>query len=230
MEATDRTQRKQTAPRQNEKLSKVNCSECLQPTQNPVADASGAVLCGECAKAYYIACAGCQGLVPQDEARERNGSPYCAGCFQKAIETLAPPAPADEELEALVTEYVSLHSEHKIISDRMEEIKERLKAAAALKQRTDGAVTLRAGEAAVRCSYRSSYKCDEEKVEALADLLGPERFASLFKRKVSFSTIKDNLEEFLADAEDGNDVMRKAVFDAVEKTEGTTLNVLHQKK
>ncbi len=237
MEATERTQSNKSAPREKSQhpdreggvLEEINatCSECLQPASNTVADASGATVCAECAALYYLACAGCQGLIPQDEARERDGSSYCAGCFHKAVETPGVTPPDEEELEALVIEYVSLHSEHKKISDRLDEIKERLKAAAALKQRIGGAVVLRAGEAVIRCSYTLKYKCDAEKVEALADALGQERFASLFERKVSFNPVKDNLEEFLTGA---SDAMREAVLDAIEKTEVPMLIVPRRKK
>ena len=224
METIDRNQSEHTVLQEKKEGFSATCSECLQPASKHVADVSGAVLCAECAAAYYLACAGCKGLVPQDEARERDGSSYCAGCVQKAVETLAPHALDEGELEALVREYVSLHSEHKRISDRLEEIKELLKAAAALKQRIGGAVTLRAGEAVVRCSYTLRYKCDLKKVEALADALGRERFDSLFERTIAFKPVKENLEEFLADS-GASEAMREAVLDAIGKTEVPSLSV-----
>ena len=220
MEAINETQLKSDA------TDDATCCECLQPASNAVMDLSGATLCRECAEVHYTACAGCLGLIAQDEAMDRDGALYCAGCFQKAGAAQGIELPDEEETQALITEYVSLHSEHKKLGERLEEIKERLKAAASVRQRTGSAVTLRAGEAMVRCSYTQKYKCDSDKVASLEPVLGSERFASLFERKISFNAIKGNLEDFLA----GNDEAVEAVRDAIEKTETVSLFVPPQKK
>ena len=210
--------------------SPVFCAECEQPVASVVLSRAGTNLCAECVAAYYVACSGCGGLVPKDESVSRNDLPYCADCFSKPPgETNA--ATVDETLiETLIAEYIALHTEEKRVSDRMEVIKEQLKNAAATRQREGNAVTLRAGDAAVRCSYRASLKCDAESAEALAGLLEEEEFSSLFERKTSFNPIKDRIAEFLAGTDEAHQEARDAVRAALRESETVTLSVVTTRK
>jgi hypothetical protein len=209
----------------------TTCAECEQPTANPILSRAGASLCAECVKAYYIACAGCGGLIPQDEALARSGGSSsglacCADCFSKPAGETNTAAVDETLIESLISEYISLHAEEKRISERMEVVKEQLKMAAAGRQRAGNAVTLRAGDAAVRCSYRTSLKCEAEATEALAGLLDEDEFSALFERKLSFNPVKDRLAEFLARTDDEYREAREAVRAALRETETVTLSVV----
>ena len=89
------------------------CVECLGVVAAGAGllDRCGAVLCRACAGEFYVACAGCGGLVARDEALGgpgEEGSPYCFECFGRSGEDGAAP-PTEEEVAALVAEYVALH-------------------------------------------------------------------------------------------------------------------------
>ncbi|HXG67505.1 MAG TPA: hypothetical protein VNO70_20550 [Blastocatellia bacterium] len=219
MEAKDVIRSEQPA------ASDYQCAECLSPAVNVVFDSNGEPLCGECAAAYYVECAVCRGLIPRDEAVTRDGAACCGACAEQAAGV---EAPDDAEVEALVSRYLALYPEHKRISDEMEEIKERLKLAASLRERVAGAVTLRGGDGAVRCNYTVKVKCDPEKTAALEAALGQERFAALFEKKVTFNAVKDRLEAFLSD-EEADAHLREAVREAIEKVETPSLSIVRQR-
>lgn len=206
------------------------CVECLYPAVNAVFDIDGEPLCAGCAETYYTACAGCDGLVAQDQAVMCDSVAWCGGCLAKSVGSGMAEMPGDNEVESLVAEYLALHAECDRLEERLGEIKERLKMVAAARPRVAGAVTLRGGGGAVRCSYAVKFKCNAEKVAALEAALDQERFTSLFKKKVSFDAIKNNLEEFLSGDGGESAGLREAVRDAVEKTETPTLSVIRQKK
>src|SRR5947209_15828285 len=91
------------------------CIECMAAVASGVEvfDRVGAVLCRACAAEFYTACGGCGGLVARDEALQRAGDAalFCFECFGKSAE--GGDAPSDEEVNALVAEYVALHEEAK---------------------------------------------------------------------------------------------------------------------
>ena len=206
-----------------------SCVECLEAVASPVSARGGEPLCASCAASYYVACAVCRGLIPQDEALSRNDDVLCGDCV--ALASSAGGVPDEAEVESLVAEFIALHAEEKRVKDRLEEIKERLKAAATTRERVAGAVTLRAEEGAVKCSFKTNLKCDAEKVSALEQLLEPDSFAALFERKVSYSPVKDQLEKFLSiDAGAGDADLRALILAAVERTETPTLTVVRPKK
>ncbi|HEV2880946.1 MAG TPA: hypothetical protein VGX24_06535 [Pyrinomonadaceae bacterium] len=206
------------------------CVECLETATEPVAARHGEILCPACAKNYYVDCALCRGLIPQDEAITRRDAVYCAECDAQGAQ--AADAPGDAEVASLVSEYIGLHAEEKRIKDRLEEIKEQLKAAAAARERVAGAVTLGGAEGAVKCSFKTNLKCIPEKVGALEGQLAPDEFAALFERKVSYSPVKDNLEKLLSSdaATDDNARLRELILASVERTETPTLTVVRPKK
>jgi hypothetical protein len=207
------------------------CVECLETATEPVAGCRGETLCPVCAKNYYVACALCRGLIPQDEALARRDAVYCADCDAQGLQPAgAGGAPGDAEVETLVSEYIGLHAEEKRIKDRLDEIKEQLKAAAAARERVAGAVTFSGEEGAVKCSFKTSLKCIPEKVGALEAQLAADQFAALFERKVSYSPVKEQLEKFLS-GDAGTDAnLREQILAAVEKTETPTLTVVRPKK
>jgi hypothetical protein len=206
------------------------CVECLETLTERVAGRRGETLCPACAKNYYVPCAHCHGLIPQDEAHTHRDAVYCADCHAQGAERPAGDAPGDAEVDALVSEYIALHAEEKRIKDRLDEIKEQLKTAAAARERVAGAVTLSGEEGAVKCSFKTTLKCIPERVTALEAQLEPERFAALFERKVSYSPVKDQLEKFLS-GDAGTDAnLRAQILSAVERTETPTLTVVRPKK
>ena len=206
------------------------CVECEETTTSPVVTRAGASLCAACVAAYYVACARCRGLIAGDEAVRRGDIDFCAECFSApSVERGA--TNVDQTLvEALIAEYVSLHAEEKRIGERMEVIKEQLKLAAAVRQREGGSVTLRAGEAAVRCSYRTSLKCDPQSAEALAQMLDEAEFSSLFERKTTFTPVRERIAEFLAAPDESRATAREALRAAVREAETVTLSVVTARK
>lgn len=206
------------------------CVECLETAMEAVAGRRGETLCAGCAKNYYVGCALCGGLIPQDEALTRDDAVYCSDCDARAAHARPDDAPGDAEVELLVSEYIGLHAEEKRIKERLDEIKERLKAAAAARERVAGAVTLSGEEGAVKCSFKTSLKCIPERVSALEERLGPADFAALFERKVSYSPVKDRLEQLLSHDAGTDAALRELILAAVERTETPTLTVLRPKK
>jgi hypothetical protein len=208
------------------------CAECLEAVTSDASLASrrGETLCAECAKNYYVACAACNGLIPQDEARTHEDAVYCFECEAGASKAITADAPDESEVEALVSEFIALHGEEKRIKDRLDEIKEQLKAAASARERVAGAVTLSGDVGAVKCSFKTNLKCIPEKVSALEQQLEPEKFAAFFERKVSYSPVKDQLEKFLSNAGGTDANLRESILAAVERTETPTLTVVRPKK
>lgn len=214
-----------TQPRANAQA----CAECLATVAHAVENQRGETLCAACADSYYVACASCGGLVALDEALKKDGATFCAGCDAQAAGVAPEDVPGETEVEQLVAEFVRLHAEEKRVKDRMDEIKERLKIAAAVRQRVANAVTLRGEDGAVKCSYRVNWKCDEEKVASLESALDAERFAALFERSVKYAPVKESLEKLFSD-ESSDEQLKKLVSAAVEKSEQATVTVVRPKK
>ncbi len=190
----------------------------------------GETLCSVCAKNYYVACAACHGLIPQDEALMQMDSVYCAACAAQALQANTGQALDEAEVKSLVSEFIELHADEKRVKDRLDAIKEQLKTAAATRQRVSGAVTLGGEGGAVKCSFKTNLKCIPEKVSALEDQLEPDKFAALFERKVSYSPVKDQLEKFLSGDAATDADLRQSVLAAVERIETPTLTVVRPKK
>lgn len=214
----------EAADRSSGATSEAFCAECEQAAAGGLTSLSGAALCARCVEAYYVACSGCSGLLPMDESMRRGDMDYCPECFAR------PDSPGRADPQSLIAEYVALHAEEKRIGKRMSEIKESLKAIAASRQRTGNAVTLHAGEAAVRCSYRVSLKCDTEAVEALEQVLDKEEFTRMFERKTSFNPVEDVVREFLSGEDEARREARDLLRKAVRETETATLNVIADRK
>jgi hypothetical protein len=221
---------KPSSPPEPKGSSVLECAECEQLGGNMISSRSGATICPECVKAYYVACSDCGGFVAKDESLSRENLAYCSDCFSKPSGATGAGIVDETLMEALIAEYVSLHAEEKRISDRMEVVKDQLKTAASAKQREGNAVTLRAGDAAIRCSYRTSLKCDADSTEALAQLLDEEEFSRLFERKTSFTPVKDRITEFLKDVDETHQAARDAVRAALRETETVTLSVVIARK
>src|SRR5215510_5219601 len=172
------------------------CAECLAPVSAAVHTQGGASLCPQCAEQFYRTCAGCGGLIPQDEAMLRNGALCCVQCLTTPVSNDDAAALSDEALAALVAEFIRLHAEAKQLNDRLDAVKEQLKRHAASQPRMANAVVLRAGEHAVRCGYSVRVSYNAEKLAAVEALLGAEPFTALFARKISFSPVKESLDAF----------------------------------
>ena len=210
------------------------CVECLGdlPAGERVLDRTGAALCRRCAAEFYTPCAGCGGLVPADEALARpdGGALNCFECFRRPASPDGTEALSDEEVAALVAEYVALHEELKRLDARAGELKEQLKRAATARPRVSNAVVLRAEAGTVRCSYAAKASYDAEKLSAAEALLGPAEFAALFERKVTFSAVRGRLEEFLSSEDEATAAAREAVRAAESRSEVATLTVVAPRK
>ncbi len=210
--------------------STAQCAECEQSSSKLLMSRAGASLCAECVAAYYVACSDCGGFVAKDESLSRENLMLCPDCFSKPSGANGAVVVDETLIETLIAEYVSLHAEEKRIGDRMEVVKDQLKSAASARRRDGNTVTLRAGEAAIRCSYRASLKCDANATEALARLLDEAEFSQLFERKTSFTPVKDRIAEFLNDADESHQAARDAVRAALRETETVTLSVVTARK
>jgi hypothetical protein len=191
---------------------------------------NGACLCPQCAEQFYRSCAGCGGLIPQDEAVMRDGALCCVRC-------LAAPGPkddtaalSDEALSALVAEFIQLHAEAKRLNDRLETVKEQLKRHAASQPRTVNAVMLRTGEYAVKCGYSMRVSYNADKLVAVEAILGTEHFTALFTRKITFSAVKEPLDAFLASEAADTAAARAAILAAAERTEIATVTPVTAKR
>jgi hypothetical protein len=122
------------------------CVECLGPVSVAVNAQNGASLCPQCATQFYCPCAGCGGLMPQDEAMVRDGVLCCAQCLATSVSKDDAAALSEDALAALVAEFIQLHAEVKHLNDRLDAVKEQLKRHAASQPRIANAVMLRTGE------------------------------------------------------------------------------------
>jgi hypothetical protein len=153
----------------------------------------------------------------------RNGALYCGQCLAAPVSEEGAAALSDAELSALVAEFVRLHVEAKHINDRLDAIKEQLKRHAASQPRMANAVLLRAGEVAVKCGYSVRVNYPAEKLMAVEAMLGPEPFAALFTRKITFSAVKESLDAFLTSEAADTAAARAAILAAAERTEVATV-------
>lgn len=199
------------------------CAECLTPVSAAVNAQHGARLCQQCAEQFYLPCAGCGGLIPQDEAVVRDSMFCCVQCLAAPVSKDDAAALSDEALSALVAEFIRLHAEAKQLNDRLDAVKEQLKRHAASQPRIANAVLLRTGEYAVKCGYSVRVNYNAEKLAAIEALLGTEQFTALFTRKITFSAVKDPLDAFLASAAADTAAARAAILAAAERTEIATV-------
>jgi hypothetical protein len=206
------------------------CAECLSPSPDLVRTRAGESVCPACAAEHYIACGDCRGLVARDESRDRDGVAYCVECHDRLFAPKENDGVSSDDLEALVAEYVRLDAEAKRIGERLETIKDLLKAVASNRERVAGAVTLGAGEATVKCTFTTSYKVDAASAEALETALGAERFAELFERKVTVGANKTNVEQLLKGVGDADTEARDAVRSLVDVVESARLLVQRPRK
>src|SRR5437660_3703158 len=114
----------------------VQCVECQGPVSVAVRAQHGASLCPQCTEQFYCPCAGCGGLIPQDEAVLRDGALCCMQCLAAPVSKEGTVALSDEALAVLVAEFVRLHAEAKQLNDRLDIVKEQLKQHAASQPRT----------------------------------------------------------------------------------------------
>ena len=199
------------------------CAECLGAITLAVHAQNGARLCPQCAEQFYHPCAGCGGLIPQDEAVLRDGALCCVQCLATPVSKDDTATLSDEALSALVAEFIQLHAEAKRLNDRLETVKEQLKRHAASQPRVANAVLLRSGEYAIKCGYSVRVSYHTDKLAAVESMLGPEPFTALFTRKITFSPVKESLDAFLAREAPDTAAARDAILAAAERTEVVTV-------
>jgi hypothetical protein len=206
------------------------CAECLEPVSVAVNAQHGARLCSQCAAQFYRPCAGCGGLIPQDEAVLRDGGLCCVQCLAAPVSEDGAAALSEEGLAALVAEFIQLHAEAKQIHDRLDAVKEQLKRHAASQPRIANAVMLRTGEYAVKCGYSVKVSYNADKLAAVEAMLGMECFTALFSRKITFSAVKKPLDAFLASEAADTAAARAAILAAAERTEIATVTPVTPKR
>ncbi|MFN7949155.1 MAG: hypothetical protein U0Z53_27625 [Blastocatellia bacterium] len=207
----------------------MKCVECLETADALIAVRGGQVLCQQCAGRFYIACAFCGELTPQDDAARRDDKPCCPACLNAPQESETDAPLSAEELAAAVAEFHRLNAEEKRVKEQLEAVKEKLRRHAATQQRTENGVTMRVGEQAVKCGWSVTITYDSRKLAAVETMLGAERFAELFTGEMKYSAIKENIEEFLkADAPE-TAAARAAILEAQKITESARLTVVAPK-
>ena len=196
-----------------------SCTECLSPVGITIHAQNGASLCPQCAEQFYCTCAGCGGLIPQDEAVVRDGALCCAPCLVASVSKDDAAALSEGALAALVAEFIQLHAEAKQLNERLDAVKGQLKRHAASQPRVANAVLLRTGKHAVKCGYSIKVTYNADKLAAVEALLGTEQFTALFTRKMTFSAVKEPLDSFLASEVADTAAARAAILAAAERTE-----------
>jgi len=207
-----------------------SCVECLRSVSITVNAQNGANLCPQCAEQFYCTCAGCGGLIPQDEAMLHDGALCCVQCLASPVSGDATAALSDAELSALVAEFIRLHAEAKQLNHRLDAVKEQLKRHAASQPRIANAVLLRTGEHAVKFGYSVRVSYNADKLAAVEAILGTEHFAALFTRKITFSAVKESLDTFLASEAADTAEARAAILAAAERTEVATVTPVTPKR
>ena len=207
-----------------------SCAECLSPVGITIHAQNGASLCPQCAEQFYCTCAGCGGLIPQDEAVVRDGALCCAQCLATSVSKDDATALSEEALAALVAEFIQLHAEAKQLNERLDAVKEQLKRHAASQPRIANAVLLRTGEHAVKCGYSVRVSYNADKLAAVEALLGTEHFAALFTHKITFSAVREPLDAFLASEAADTAAARAAILAAAERTEIVTVAPIMPKR
>lgn len=214
--------------------SQTICLECeLAMSSLNLKDWRQDFLCSDCAARYYLACSVCALLIARDEAYADSETIRCPNCAKASggeNETNETELAATE-IETLVAEYLRLYAEEKLLAERLEAIKEKLKLAASHKRGAQNTVTFTSADEAgqVKCSFKSSIKCKNEAVEALSRALSAEAFSAVFTPKISYSTDKAKIEAFL-NGEIVTDETRQMLLSAAEETETVTLTVARGKK
>lgn len=207
----------------------MNCAECLKAADVVIPARGGQVVCQQCAAQFYIACAFCGELVPRDDAAQRDEKPCCPACLNAPEQNDEAAPLSEEELAAAVAEFHRLSAEEKRVREQLEAVKEKLRRHAATQQRTGNAVTLRAGEQAVKCGWSVTISYDSERLAAVETMLGAERFAELFTREMKYSAIKEKVEEFMKTDAPETAAARAAILEAQKKTESPRLTIVAPK-
>jgi hypothetical protein len=190
------------------------CVECEEEATELRPARGGGGVCPACAAVFYVECGGCRQFFPRDEAKNVDGVAFCVDCHATAFGPAG--AMTEEEVEALVAEFVRLSAEIKVLADRADALKDQIKAVAATRERVGNAVLLGSGENRVTCSYSIGYKLNEADTAALERLLGEDRFAAVFKRTITVN--KANADKLLKSDEEDPEVVAavRAALDVVE--------------
>jgi hypothetical protein len=191
-----------------------------------IAIRGGAGVCADCIAGFYVACQTCRELVARDETKTADGCHYCADCFDA---TFGPGGHlSEDDVEAIVAEYIRLDAEAKSIEKRLEALKDQIKAIAATRERVSGTVMLGRGDQRVTCSYVASYKLDAERAAALETALGAEVFDAYFERKLALN--RAAVDRLLSSPEAAEAELRATVSSVVELVESPRVSVPRAKK
>jgi hypothetical protein len=204
------------------------CLECLTEEGLARATKEGAPLCARCADEYYIECSECRGLIAVDDATQSDGLAYCIEC----LERLADPEgeiPGDEQVAALVREFIELNAQSKAIETKLEEVKDKLKRVAEGRPREGNAVLLGEGDAMAKCRFSARTSYNSDRLLALEAEVGEELIDTLFERKITFKANDDSLDVFLADDDPQYAAARNAILEAAESKTTLTLTPIANK-
>jgi hypothetical protein len=204
----------------------TECAECGETASDLIATRGGAGVCASCVAGHYVACQTCRELVARDETKTADGCHYCADCFDT---TFGPGGHlAEEDVEAIVAEYIELDAESKRIEKRLDALKDRIKAIAATRERVSGTVMLGRGDQRVTCSYVASYKLDAERAAALETALGADVFDTYFERKLALN--RAAVDRLLSSPDAAETELRATVGSVVELVESPRVSVPRPKK
>jgi hypothetical protein len=202
------------------------CAECSEAGSELIATRDGDGVCADCISKYYVACHACRELVARDETREADGCRYCTGCFET---TFGPGGHlSEEDVEAVVAEYIALDAEAKRIEKQLDALKDQIKAIAATRERVSGTVMLGRGDHRVTCTFVAQYKLDVERAAALEATLGPDLFGSYFERKLAVN--RSAVDRLLSSSEPTDIDLRAAVGSVVDLVESPRVTVPRTKR
>lgn len=201
------------------------CLECMTEEGLTHSSREGAPLCARCADEYYVECSECRGLIAEDDAPQSDGLPYCIECLKR----LADPEGEildEEQVAALVREYIQLDVQSKAVEAKLEDIKDKLKRVAAGRPREGNAVLLGEGDAMAKCGFSERTSYDSDRLLALEAEFGEVLIDTLFERKITFKANKKSLDVFLADDDPQFAAARDAIREAADSKTTLTLTLV----
>lgn len=204
------------------------CLECMTEEGLTHSTKEGAPLCARCADEYYVECSECRNLIAVDDAPISDGLAYCIEC----LERLADPEgeiPDEEQVAALVREYIELNAQSKAIETKLEKVKDKLKRVAAGHPREGNAVLLGEGDAMAKCGFSERTSYDSDRLLALEAEVGEELIDTLFERSITFKANKESLNLFLVDDDPQYAAARAAIREAAKSQTTLTLTPVANK-
>ncbi len=198
------------------------CFECENASNANLLTVSNQHICADCNQKYYLDCTDCKKAVPKEETLSKGDDIFCPNCFNTAkVQKLS--SFENTNLDELIAEYIELNAKEKELKNRSDEIKEIFKSIAENEQRINNAVLLKSESGTIKCSYRQTRKCENNKVLQLKENLEPQLFEMLFKTEFKLS--KDFQDNLTAVKDTFDDELADLVNSAVIVTESPTLTI-----